>query len=165
MPSPRPARDRSFILPESATTLYLHEYHPHDDAWLFGGTCAATFDFTKIQAHCGNEIFDGEQAYGLSWFSSKVNQWDTKWIPDIMESVARRAIKNLKELTQEGRKMAKWYEDNPGRLYLPPHLAHLRKKQYITSNELLLLLGGRVLSMAWSWASTKHKLQPIVAET
>ncbi len=58
MPNPRPTRDRSFELPERATTLDEHEYSPHDDLWQFGGAQTATFDFTRLRQCCGTEFLD-----------------------------------------------------------------------------------------------------------
>ncbi len=107
-------------------------------------------------------IYDGEQAYGLGWYSFKVREWDTKWIPPIIEPAARKAFKNLKELTEGGRRIAKWYEENPDVLYLPEELAHLRRKEYISVGEIMLIMGFFKPVAAWRWARA-HKLYSIRA--
>jgi hypothetical protein len=57
-----------------------------------------------------------------------------------MESVARRAIANIRGLTDEARRIAKWYEEHPGQLYLPPALRHLRSQERLSIEEIGTIL-------------------------
>ncbi len=83
---------------------------------------------------------DGESKYGLRWVTSKGGQPTPKWIIPVMYDVVQKAVQKLKDLSLPARKVAKWYEDNPGMMYLPPGYEHLRTKEFITSWELAAVL-------------------------
>lgn len=83
----------------------------------------------------------GKEVYGIRWWPSKGAEPMVKWIVDSMKDVAKEAIKNIKELTAEGRKMALWYEQNPDKLYLPEDFEYLRAKKYLYTADLETLLG------------------------
>jgi hypothetical protein len=95
---------------------------------------------------------DGEEVYGLRWEASKGGGPQINWIPTEMVDVCKKAIQNLRGQTAEARRMAKWYEDNPGRLYLPPDLEQLRAQEFIYSKELRNLLGTTQPEGAIRWA-------------
>jgi hypothetical protein len=63
---------------------------------------------------------DGNQVvrYGIGYSGSKGFVADIKWIPTAMVDVARRAIRQIRELTADARTVAKWMEANPGRAWL-----------------------------------------------
>ena len=71
---------------------------------------------------------------------------------DEWADVARTAIKRLQAIGETARVAAKWYEENPGRLYLPPRLEHLRGLP-MTMVELGHVLGrkGRITGGAMTW--------------
>jgi hypothetical protein len=78
----------------------------------------------------------GNTAYGLRWRPSKGADSMIKWLVGSMASVVHKAIANIREITDPARAIAKWYEDNPKKLYLPVHLEHLRQKQNWSLQEL-----------------------------
>jgi hypothetical protein len=53
-----------------------------------------------------------------------------------MVDVLKDAISKVLAQTNRGRALAKWYENNPGRLYLPEHLEYLRGAQWLTMAEV-----------------------------
>ncbi|MDP5799766.1 integrase [Pseudomonas aeruginosa] len=59
----------------------------------------------------------GADCLGLRFFSGKGFGWDVKFIPSCFVDVAQEAVRRLTELSAEGRKLAKWYEDNPSKFY------------------------------------------------
>ncbi|MPR10989.1 hypothetical protein FS320_24765 [Microvirga tunisiensis] len=59
-----------------------------------------------------------------------------------MADVIREALIRIRRETEEARRMARWYEENPDRLYLPPELSHLRSKQFLTMTEVGSLYFG-----------------------
>jgi len=59
-----------------------------------------------------------------------------KWLVGSMASVVHKAISNVRKITEPARAIAKWYEENPGKLYLPRHLEHLRQKERWSTEEL-----------------------------
>ena len=78
----------------------------------------------------------GEPAYGLRWRPSKGAEPMVKWVVASMADIVKEAISNIRQVTEEARIVAKWYESHPGQLYLPPHLEHLRKHDRLTMQEL-----------------------------
>jgi hypothetical protein len=59
-----------------------------------------------------------------------------KWIVPSMAAVVQEAVRRIRQLTTEARAVARWYERNPARLYLPPELEHLRKEQWISMDDM-----------------------------
>jgi hypothetical protein len=78
-----------------------------------------------------------ERVYlGLRWFGSKGASDHIKWILPGMADVVREALTRIRRITEPARVMARWYEQNPGKLYLPPDLEHLRGKKLLTLEEV-----------------------------
>ncbi|GLI97110.1 hypothetical protein [Sphingobium sp. BS19] len=77
-----------------------------------------------LPADCETEM-DG--IYGLSWRPEKRGDPMTKFsvTPDNAE-IARLAIERLTAIGEKSRIAHRWYEENPGQLYLPPGFQHLR---------------------------------------
>lgn len=59
----------------------------------------------------------------LRWYPAKGAEPTLKPVIPSMAEVARRAIGNLQKLGEPARELARWYEINPTRIYLPAHLA------------------------------------------
>jgi len=91
------------------------------------------------------DLETGEEGVTLRWFPEKGGRPQTKNVSAEMSPIARRAYNGLHALTQPARDLAKWYEDNPGRMYLPAHLEYLRDKNVIHLDEAhAALFGGSV---------------------
>lgn len=82
----------------------------------------------------------GTQVYGLRWRPSKNGDAGVKWVVSAMTDVAKAAVTKLRNLSEEARIVARWYEENPGKLYLPPHLEHLRAKPRLTNRDVSAIL-------------------------
>lgn len=78
----------------------------------------------------------GEMAYGLRWRPSKGAEPMVKWIVKSMSDVLREALSNIRKLTEQARALASWCEEHPGKMYLPPHLEHLRTRERLTMSEM-----------------------------
>lgn len=87
-----------------------------------------------------DETSAGEEAYGLRWWPAKGAEPMVKWIIPTMVPVVAEAIARIRRLTEESRRIARWYESNPKKLYLPPELEHFRTKELLTMDELCQLL-------------------------
>lgn len=100
--------------------------------------------------------YDSEQRpqYGLREPGSKGFDDSVRWVLSTMEPVARTAIKNLKDASSEARKVALWYESNPTQIYLLPEFEYLRKKKYVTQEEVGLMLYGFSRPMK-SWCNSE----------
>ncbi len=84
----------------------------------------------------------------LRWFPEKGAPPLLKKIAPKMMGHAVDIIAGLKKHTDEGRKIARWYEKNPTSLYLPDHIAHLREKEFVSTKEAMHITGK----------TTKHSL-------
>jgi hypothetical protein len=95
----------------------------------------------------------GELAYGIRWRPAKGAEPMIKWIVSSMTDVVKEALSNIRRLTAEAREIAKWYEEHPGRLYLPPHLEHLRKNERVSLRDLaeVVFLEPVKLASARAW--------------
>lgn len=60
---------------------------------------------------------NGNKAYGWRFQPGKGGAPCIKWIPDAMVSIAQEAIARIRNLTEEARNIAKWYEQHPTQLY------------------------------------------------
>lgn len=103
---------------------------------------------------------DGALAYGLRWYSAKGGDPDVKWVLNSFHDTTKKAFRLLIKHTNEARELAKWYERNPNRIYLPPELEYLRSKAEITLNEasqVIWGLGESGIGSIHSWLNT-HKV-------
>lgn len=89
----------------------------------------------------------------LRWYPAKRADPMQKPVIPSMAEVARRAIGNLRTLGAPARELARWYEDNPAKIYLPPHLAHLRSKPLLSKEDLNAILfdGKRGIDNMITW--------------
>lgn len=86
---------------------------------------------------------DGTKDLGLRWYPGKGGKKGIKPVVKTMEPIAIRAIERTRDVTELAREMARWYEKNPDKIYLPPELEHLRQKEMISGEELALLFGWK----------------------
>jgi hypothetical protein len=75
---------------------------------------------------------------GIVYAAEKVRDYRTKWLPPAAVEMARRAIGDLTHLCRPARTLARWMEQNPGRLR---PLAHLAPDNWIRGSEASELLG------------------------
>lgn len=78
----------------------------------------------------------GQTLYGLRWFPAKGGPPQVKWPATVMTDVLKAAVSKIRAQTTRARELAKWYEANPGKLYLPEHLEHLRGHPALTMGEV-----------------------------
>lgn len=85
---------------------------------------------------------DGSMAFGLRWRPAKGARQMVKWIVPNMVPIAKESIARLRQLSEAPRAVAKWYDANPGKLYLPDALEHLRNRTRLSSKDLCEILKG-----------------------
>ena len=100
-----------------------------------------------LQEYCEvvQKGLDGKEKYGLRWYPEKGAEPMVKWIIPSMVDVVKKAINQIRELTKEARKVAKWYEENPNDLYIPEELKYMRNKTLLTTKDICLILFGKEL--------------------
>lgn len=95
-----------------------------------------------------------EDAYGLRWWPAKGAEPMVKWLVPSMASVVEEALQKIRSATAEARRIAKWYEQHPGQLYLAADVAHLRGREWLSLTELAEILGIRDRVAANAWCKT-----------
>lgn len=88
----------------------------------------------------------GEVGTVLRWYPAKGAPPMTKTVIPSMRDIAIRAVDRLRQLGAPARALARWYEQYPDRIYLPPHLEHLRRRERLYQNEIYAILFGGQLS-------------------
>ncbi len=78
---------------------------------------------------------------GLRWWPVKGGKPMIKFVPKEMVPVAQLALERICEHTERARKLAKWMMENPGRVFVPTNLQHVRATGEITRSELEEFLG------------------------
>ena len=97
----------------------------------------------------------GKEAYGLRWLPAKGAEPTVKWIIPSMAPVVAEAIARIKRVTDDARQIARWYESNPRKLYLPPELEHYRCRELVTMDEVrqILWLKAESRNSARQWCT------------
>lgn len=95
-----------------------------------------------------------ESGSGLRWFPLKGASPMVKTVIPSMIDIANLAVQKLSNLSEPARVLARWYEANPDKLFLPAHLEHLRSKKMLSMNDLdQVLYGGNFTrKRAREWA-------------
>lgn len=94
--------------------------------------------------------------FGLQIWSAKGDPPQVKRVlnPEY-DTTARRAVQTLREMLAPARELARWYERNPGRLYLPTHLEHLRGAEWLVVSEVQDIIGVS-RTTAHQWIDANH---------
>jgi hypothetical protein len=92
-----------------------------------------------------------EDAYGLRWWPEKGAEPMVKWLVPSMSSVVEEALRKIRAVTDEPRRIAKWYEEHPQQIYLTPDTRHLRGQEWLSMEEVAAVigLGGAGSANAW----------------
>ncbi len=113
---------------------------------MFGlGMCAPgrVSEFQDLSIDCLHEEKDrkGEIRFGLRFYAGKGYGVDIKWISTPFVSIAKSAISRLDELSREGRKLAKWYEDNPSKFYRHENCPNVSEDEPLTAEQICFAMG------------------------
>ena len=76
-------------------------------------------EILELPEDCEVEDLDstGVMRYGWRFFAGKGYGGDIKWIPTVMVPIAKEALRRIRVLTEEARKLATWIENNPELFY------------------------------------------------
>lgn len=94
---------------------------------------------------------EDEDRFALKWKPVKGGDQMVKPFSRQFAPFAEMIIKELKEFSFEPRKVAKHYELNPQKLYLPPILEHLRNEEWLTREDAAKVIGIEERSLT-EWA-------------
>lgn len=98
---------------------------------------------------------NSNEVYGLRWWPAKGADPMVKWIMPSMTSVVQEAIDKIRRQTNEARRIAKWYEENPGKIYLTQEFEHLRAKEWLIMQDVANVFGFSDKSAANLWCRSK----------
>ncbi len=76
---------------------------------------AASEDGRPVLDAAGNQVF----RYGIAYNAEKGGGHRIKWIPSEMVGIAKRAVADIRRVTQPSRDVLAWMADNPDRARLP----------------------------------------------
>lgn len=98
----------------------------------------------------------GDEAYGLRWWPAKGADPMVKWVVPSMASVVQEAISKIRKVTDEARRIAKWYEAHPREIYLVDELEYLRGQELVSMKELADIIGLSERGSANTWCKTNR---------
>ncbi len=88
-----------------------------------------------------NTLPDGKQTYGIRWWPAKGADPYIKLMIPSMVDVAKEALSRIRRITEPARELARWYENNPNKLYLPLNQEHLRAQKTLNVEDISAILG------------------------
>lgn len=84
---------------------------------------------------------EGVECLGLRFFAGKGGGWDIKYVPTCFVDISEEAVRRLTELSEEGRKLARWYEQNPSKFYRHDECPDIRENAPLSDEQVCLALG------------------------
>ncbi len=145
------AREEKLPSKEAIQAIAYIFQNPADAADVFVSSSLALLhcfpqrinEVARLPFDCEVEYDSSQQPqYGLREPGSKGFKDSVRWVVATMEGVARAAIRNLKKASSDARNVALWYESDRTKIYIPSELEYLREQEYLTQEEVSLLLYG-----------------------
>ncbi|MGY3912980.1 hypothetical protein [Aeromonas piscicola] len=91
------------------------------------------------------EVFEtdseGIERYGWRFYAGKGYGGDIKWIPTVMNSVAKTAVARAQCLSKNARQLAKWIEKNPDKFYRHANCPDVTDDEPLTMEQACMALG------------------------
>lgn len=84
---------------------------------------------------------DGNACLGLRFYGAKGYGSDIKYIATDFKDIAIEAVRRLNELSAEGRKLSKWYEENPEKFYRHSACPNVDEHDALTNTQACEALG------------------------
>ena len=83
----------------------------------------------------------GVERFGLRFYAGKGYGAGIKWISSAMREIAIEAVHRLTEMSEEGRRLAIWYETQPHRFYRHAGCPNVSEYDPLTDEQVALALG------------------------
>lgn len=152
--------------------VFHHAVHPRHRfpiavATLLSGQPGRIGEVLTLSVNCAfDDERGGKPVFRIRWLPEKGGMPMTKdfsyatcpWIPHF-----KTALAWLLEIGEPARKIAKWYEENPGKIHLPEHLEHLRSKEWLSVEEVATILQSPTSGYAsrFEWNVLRHREIPL----
>lgn len=104
--------------------------------------------FEKVKDPDTGKMVD---AYGIRVFPGKGNPPQVKWVPTQMASVVQEAVARIRDMSEDARQVAAWYEKNPNSVWLPKRLEQYRASGWLPIGEIPGILTNQTQREALSW--------------
>ena len=107
-------------------------------------------EILELPADCEVEELDskGDVQYGWRFYSAKGYEGDIKWIPQIMTPVAKEAVRRIRAMTVEARRLATWVEKHPTTFYRHDRCPNVADDQPLTAEQAGQAVGFTSLAQA-----------------
>ena len=111
----------------------------------------------------------GSESYGLRYYGSKGFEFDIKWVPKVLEPVAREAFRRIKEMTESARVLARHLEATPDVPFLYPDSPRVSLDAQLSVEEKAAILRCEVpktgpQARQWSFRSRREHWERTVAQ-
>lgn len=95
-------------------------------------------EFHNLSVNCihRERDSDGVERVGLRFFAGKGGGPDIKWVPTPMVEIAVEAVRRLKDLSEEGRRLAAWLEDKPSKTYRHPKCPDIAEDKPLSAEQV-----------------------------
>ena len=115
-----------------------------------------------VNADYEEEDDNGIVSYGLRCYGAKGFGYDIKWVPKVMEPVAREAVRRIREMTESARALARHLETRPDVPFLYPDAPRVGFDDKLTLEETAAYLrrtvpkGGSFAALNWRFRSIRE---------
>lgn len=98
----------------------------------------------RLRTDCIKEDTDknGETQHYINYWTPKIRAFVPKGIPKTMFPYTMIAIERLRDITEEGRKLARHIEDNPTRFYRHKNCPAVPDDQQLTPDQVAMAMGA-----------------------
>ena len=108
--------------------------------------CAPTrlMETVQFRTDClaSDQDKNGKTQYYLKYWVPKINSFARKPIPETMAETAIEAIRRLTEMTEEGRRLARYMETHPTKFYRHAKCPNVPDNQVLTREQVVQALGS-----------------------
>jgi hypothetical protein len=100
-------------------------------------------EILELPVDCEVEVPDsqGVVQYGWRFYSAKGYEGDIKWIPEVMVPIAKEAVRRIRALTDEPRKLAAWVEMQPTKFYRHENCPNVSDDRFLSAEQAAQALG------------------------
>jgi hypothetical protein len=88
-----------------------------------------------------DEDKNGKTQYYFQYWVPKIRQYARKPIPEVMAETAIEAVRRLKAITQDGRRLARYLESSPSKFYRHPKCPNVADDMVLTRDQVVEALG------------------------
>lgn len=113
---------------------------------IFALLMCAPSRVTEIQdlpVNCLHSEIDtkGVERLGLRFYAGKGYGADIKWVSTVTREIAVEAVRRLSEMSEEGRRLATWYETQPDKFYRHVDCPNVGELDPLTDEQAAMALG------------------------